>query len=251
MSESLTKLVEKHFDQYASNTKWQSYYKLNNKSFNYAFKLRQDCFRNFMDKVQPTSVLDVGCGSGDFLMDLPSSVKTYHGFDLSREMIEASNNLYVNQLKPSLKSLDVKFTVAQVQSFTPEIKFDFVIASGLTEYFDDIQQVVCKLSSFVASGAYVAIQTPNRKFFRWKGQHKIFSKEKSFSHHRLSCDELDNMATEAGLTKITGCFVSYSVPKLINNQFTQRLINRIAKTNILNPFSEKLASMYIALYRKN
>ena len=250
MADQLSDSVLKHFDQYASDARWQSFYDMERQTFNYPFKLRQDCFCFFMNKVKPKSILDAGCGSGDFLVGLPPSAEEFLGVDLSKEMIEAAEKLHRDQLKTSLTGIAVKFVVADLLSYVPEKQYDFVIASGLTEYFENIPKTVGKLASFASLGGHVAIQTPNRKCFRWGGKRKIFSREKGFSHQRLSSLELDNIAIKSGLKKVEGRFVSYSIPLVPNTPFLQRSVNAKAAILALKPLSEKLAAMYIALYEK-
>ena len=243
-------LVQEHFDDYATDCRWQSYYDTTSKSYSYPFQLRKNCFRKFMKKLNSRRVLDVGCGSGDFIIGLPSSVEKYHGFDISSDMIAAAKDLRKRQIESVPDDKSVEFEVSDVLSFNPKKKFDYVFASGLTEYFEDIQLVMDKLAEFVDDDGYLAVQTPNRNFFRWEGKHKIYSEEKGFAHHRLSCDELDQFAKKSNLEKVAGKFVNFTLPLGDNVVFIKKIFNVFANSFLPRNASDKYASMYIGLYRK-
>ena len=242
-----TESVKHHFDSYAKNGDWQNLYRRNASTYSVAFELRFKAYAEILERKQPVSVLDLGCGSGDFLAALPRSVAVYHGIDLSSEMIASAMRSARNA--SAGRSRNISFEVADLLEVAATKKYDFVIASGLTEYFEDINPIMTKVLEFTSPNGWAVVQTPNRLLSRWGGQSKVFVKEKGFFHHRLSPDELDSIAADCGFDKEGG--------KLVNHSYlrgTHRLPNlyrfldrRLAK---LAPYSYNVtkASMYIGVY---
>ncbi|HLC82826.1 MAG TPA: class I SAM-dependent methyltransferase, partial [Bacteroidia bacterium] len=79
---------------------------------------------------EDSSVLEIGCGTGELLNDLKSKNKI--GIDFSEEMI--------SQAKSQFPSLDVR--VMDAEELILNEKFDVIILSNLIGYLDDIQKVL-------------------------------------------------------------------------------------------------------------
>jgi|LauGreDrversion4_2_1035121.scaffolds.fasta_scaffold752583_1 SAM-dependent methyltransferase len=242
--------VKKHFNDYAQNGSWQALYLRDSATFSIPFQLRYEKFAEFLRESSPDSVLDAGCGSGDFLTAIPATVKKYMGIDFSEQMIESALTRVRNSVSYR-NGCDIKFNVGDIMQYSPSDKFDFILASGLTEYFDDIESVIHKLFNLTERGGLAAIQTPNRNFFRWNGQHKIFSREKDFAHHRLSYVELDELALKAGFLKVRGSFINHVlVPYAHKFPLFYKALDRMIGQRLPRRLSEKRASMYVGLYLK-
>ena len=84
---------------------------------------------------EDSSVLEIGCGTGELLNDLKSKNKI--GIDFSEEMI--------SQAKSQFPSLDVR--VMDAEELILNEKFDVIILSNLIGYLDDIQKVLSQLKS--------------------------------------------------------------------------------------------------------
>jgi SAM-dependent methyltransferase len=247
----VVKAVQNHFDDYAKRGDWQSLYEAGSANYNVAFDLRYLKFADFLEKIQPQTVLDAGCGSGDFLRAIPNSVRIYRGVDFSRAMILSARKRFNAAKGDTDSSVGVSFEQADILTYTPDMTFDFIIASGLTEYFEEIEPVLEKLYALTKPGGVVAVQTPNRIFFRWKGQKKIFSAEKGFAHHRLSSNELDTLAADAGFEKIDGVFVNHHIiPFSSKFPWLHRAFDRTFAIQMPASISQTRASMYIGLYQR-
>ena len=92
--------------------------------------------------------------------------------DFSKEMIISARKRFDAVKGENDSSVDVSFEQADILTYAPDITFDFIIASGLTEYFEEIKLVFEKFYELTRPGGVVAVQTPNRNFFRWHGQKK-------------------------------------------------------------------------------
>jgi SAM-dependent methyltransferase len=71
------------------------------------------------------SVLDVGCGFGDFLafLDGRGIRARYTGLDVCAPMIERCHERFSGR--------DARFVVADILDFEPQHKYDYVVASGI------------------------------------------------------------------------------------------------------------------------
>jgi 2-polyprenyl-3-methyl-5-hydroxy-6-metoxy-1,4-benzoquinol methylase len=250
MSNSNQQAVAQHFDDYAARHVWQDHYERGVNRHTVAYALRLDAYAQLLRELQPTSVLDLGCGSGDFLAVLPSSAARYHGVDISAEMIRAVQEK-IDQLPAESQAYTTCETCA-LEAFKPRGMFDFVLASGLIEYFEDVGPVVKTMADIVAPGGYVATQVPNRHYYKFKGIRHWQSEGKSFRHHRMSREECDTVHREAGLEKVRGYY--------LDNLYLPKLRKWLPKIHYFlcshfdasTPefFSRKFATMYLGLYRK-
>ena len=66
-------------------------YSKNINSNNFPFFLRIKWFEKIINKISPDNILDVGCGSGDFIPIIPTTISSYLGIDLSMSMIKSAN----------------------------------------------------------------------------------------------------------------------------------------------------------------
>lgn len=246
----MSDVVKKHFDEYAARGDWQSYYSKRSNRFSVPFQLRYEKFAEYLGRVSPTSVLDAGCGSGDFVLAMPKTVKRYRGIDLSEQMVLSARECFAPHYKQP-HSCDINFSVEDILTYSPNEQFDFVLASGLTEYFDDIESVFSKIYELTNSKGFAAVQTPNRNFYRWKGKHKIHSHEKGFAHHRLSYNELDTLAEKVGFRKVQGSFVNHLlIPFAHRIPTLHRALDLVIGQRLPDDLAETRASMYIGLYQK-
>ena len=79
-----------------------------------------------------TKVLDIGCASGSFLSLISKEFPklSYSGFDISEKLI--------SDARDNLSTIDVNLRVSDALSFTPEHKYDLIIASGVLSIFEDL-----------------------------------------------------------------------------------------------------------------
>ncbi len=110
-------------------------------------------------------VLDYGCGTGNFALDLAGHVKEIRGIDLSSKMIAAAMRKAVEH-----QTENVHFTHATLfdDGSAPE-SFDVVLAFNILHLVEDPPQVMHKIHELLRSGGLLVSSTPclgeNMSFF--------------------------------------------------------------------------------------
>lgn len=148
-------------------------------------------------KNESISVLDVGCGGGNFFayVNLISKKIKYLGLDFDTEKM--------NNRKFENKNFDIKSQDLRNEWFYGE--HDFVWSSEVIEHLFDDRKYFKKLVNSTKKNGYILITTPYIKSylefankFNWS---KIPSKEEIVGHVRLGYDEKD-LQTLASLNEI-------------------------------------------------
>jgi SAM-dependent methyltransferase len=107
-----------------------------------------------------SSVLEIGCGSGDLLAKIPGSTKT--GIDFSEAHIEWAKEKYSGS--------GIEFCIMDANRLSLDKKYDLVIISNLIGYVNDIQHVfkevqkVCTRNTKIIVQYYSTVWEPLIKF---------------------------------------------------------------------------------------
>lgn len=96
-----------------------------------ASRIRSELVDEFIRPAQGMRILDIGCGTGQILENLPNYVE-YVGFDVSQEYIDAAKNKYGHRALFKLKHITL-----QDLDILP--KFDIVLIFGVLHHLDDDQ----------------------------------------------------------------------------------------------------------------
>jgi ubiquinone/menaquinone biosynthesis C-methylase UbiE len=108
---------------------------------------------NFVEKQK--SVLDIGCGNGDFAIACGKKASKVIGLDVSKNMIK---NAKKNAAKNNLKN--VKFSNHDFFSFESDEQFDFVSLVYFLNVFPDeesVELVLNKAKLHLKPGGYILI----------------------------------------------------------------------------------------------
>ena len=134
-----------------------------------------------------SSVLEVGCGTGDLLHRIGGGRKV--GIDFSKEMIRQAREKYS----------EVEFHEMSCELLELEEKFDVIILSNLIGYLDDIEQglhelnKVCHSNTKIIITYYNYLWEPILKFAEWVGV-----KQKTPPQNWLSQVDINNLLQLAG-----------------------------------------------------
>lgn len=138
---------------------------------------------------EDTSVLEIGCGTGELLQGIRAKRKT--GIDFSEGMIA--------QAKRQFPELRLQVMLAENLQF--DETFDLIILSNLIGYLDDIQDVFAQLHKVCHPGTKIIITYYN---FLWEPVLKfgelIGYKTKTPQQNWLSLSEISNLLALSGFT---------------------------------------------------
>lgn len=94
------------------------------------------------------SVLDYGCGSGEFLKTLPQGIKKL-GIDF-------------NVKNFSDKNLNLEFKAGDLLSFQTQEKFESVVCLQVLEHLTKVKEHLLKMLSLLKQGGYLFVSVPNQ-----------------------------------------------------------------------------------------
>jgi len=138
-------------------------------------------------------VLDIGCGSGEWLSAVEQIGAIPYGTDISEKAI--------NNCKTRIPSGEFSVGVAENLQYDTD-KFDLVTCLGSLEHFLDQEKALKEIVRVSKKDAFVLILVPNSGFLTYKlGLYKG-TNQASIRETIRSLDEWENMFNNAGLTVI-------------------------------------------------
>jgi len=132
-----------------------------------------------MDLLKPKqgdAILDAGCGTGVFTMDILASGSRVVGLDISLPMLK--------QAEKKLKGLSSQIVLANMLNLPfPEGSFDKAVSVTALEFVEEAKQAVAELFRVTKKGGTVVVATLNslsswasRRIAEAKERHTIFEK---------------------------------------------------------------------------
>lgn len=120
------------------------------------YRLEFDLINNFMNKNVNSKVLDVGCGSGQFLDLFNDNGYKCYGVEFGEEAAKAA-------------SLKYKIWQGEFPKLDIDEKFELIIFRGVMQYLPDPVNYLEKAISILNKGGYIYItSTPNMDSFCFK-----------------------------------------------------------------------------------
>lgn len=138
---------------------------------------------------EDSSVLEIGCGSGDLLASIAGSRKV--GIDFSEE--------YISWAKDKHKDQNIEFHVMDANNITLSETFDMVVISNLIGFVDDIENVfeqvqkVCHPNTKIIVQYYNSLWSPVIKFAE-----AIGLKKKTPHQNWLNSRDINNLLFVSG-----------------------------------------------------
>jgi SAM-dependent methyltransferase len=251
MVKSLKEETLAHFEVLASSGYWESLY-----SNSYNFITRREEVINMVSDLDYSSVLDLGCGTGDYADYFLKNQKDYLGIDNSGKMIRRAQTRFPDAL----------FQVDDVEnSSLPSEKFDLVLAVGLIEYFPEPDRLIREIHRIVNKRGYFLAQAPHlscvQRINRITYALLVFLIT-IYNHFKKRSPLHQAFYTESSLRSLiepygfVHCATSYCNYRLIPSPFSRlsrKLEERISKKITKAKSREKykyLASNIIVLFQK-
>ena len=155
-----------------------------------------------INRYQPNSVLEVGCGNSAWLPYLARNTgASVAGIDYSKPGCEL--------VRKSLKTEGVNGHVYNADFLTASVerigRYDFVFSLGVVEHFADLDRVLSRLLTFVNPGGVLWTEVPNLRsvhgLLSWAWNPKVLAK-----HRLVSKTELARAYRRLGLTDVRGSY---------------------------------------------
>jgi SAM-dependent methyltransferase len=215
-------LLRTHFDSYART--WHERLK------NHVYAMRYRAVHRMVAHQSFGSVLDVGCGTGDFAQLFDPARTHYVGIDISERMIAESRRLFPAH----------QFKVADGDSIhAANESVDLVLSIGVLEYLPDPLSHLTELARVTKPGGAIIVTVPNgsnrsRQFDRpirrlidsppgkWlrsamrrpsltRPKERTVVKDASIRHRHMTVEELRRIGITAGLALVDHSHVSLYV----------------------------------------
>jgi len=118
--------------------------------------LISDLFRKQLDLTgKRLSVLDVGCGTGDYSLVLANNGFKVTGFDFSEYAIKTAKDRCAGS-----PGNPPEFIVGDINTFTTNEKYDLIIMSEVLEHIEEDTGILHKYRDFLKDDGYVLISVP-------------------------------------------------------------------------------------------
>ncbi len=133
------------------------------------------------------SVLEVGCGTGELLNDVPGSRKV--GIDFSPGMVAEAKKQFPH----------LEFRVMDAESIDLDERFDVILISNLAGYLDDVQKMLAGLHRVCHERTKIILTYHNHVWEPWLGlAEKLGIKARSPTQNWLSRRDIENLLFLAG-----------------------------------------------------
>ena len=149
--------------------------------------LRRRVATEIIAKSGAVSVLELGCGTGDFAVELiqtSPTLKNYLGMDIAEPAVKEA----CEQLSAAASSrVKVELRVSAVEDLDPETlgSFDFIVALGLLPYLTD--HGIRRLSAVCHGKKYVMDYHAREATF-FNGIHFVYRMAKGYPFYRMYSD---------------------------------------------------------------
>lgn len=196
-----------------------------------------ELIRGFIANPSSSSVLDIGCGNGDFLRWL--NPKKGIGIDLSQRLIDIANHVPASNLR---------FEVKDVNEVNPNTNFDYIVLIDVIEHLSDLSATVKSIKKLSSPNTRIIMSFPNPL---WEIPFRIFEalgiKDPEGPHNLTSLKKMKGILRKNGfgiiksgyrlliplkIPLLSSFFNSffYKIPILANFGMSQFIVCRLTKT---------------------
>ena len=101
-------------------------------------------------------VLDFGCASGEFSLDIAPHVQRIHGIDTSAKMIELAKEKALDRQVDNISFVQIDEFDSRLAGYS----FSAIIAFSVFHLVDDAAKALARLNGLMAAGGLLITQTP-------------------------------------------------------------------------------------------
>ena len=155
------KIIKEHFSRSAKD--WDSLYSDSDEKHSFTrFELRRrkEIVFTFIEKINSEKIkraLDLGCGAGQYLLQLSSMDFECFGADISEEMLKITREKFIFH-----KIKDVMLINSDCYELPIEDNyFDLILCIGVLEYLDNETQALLEMKRTMKPGGFAIVTFPN------------------------------------------------------------------------------------------
>lgn len=200
--------VQRHFETMATG-EWQSRYRDKPMWERYVYLTRRAAVTELLRDVVVQRVLDLGCGSGDYLDVLAGRPVAYSGIDFSANMIQSARE------RADALGIKADLRIGDVENLPYSDKtFDLVLAIGLIEYFDHPDALLREIRRVLTVGGLLVMQSYKKSFNAWTREiwqrvHGV--RPGGVEHRQYGRRQLDALLAPYGFEKETWIYSHFRV----------------------------------------
>jgi len=154
-------IVKEHFS--GSSKHWDSLYSDSDEKqpfTKFELRRRKEIVVNFIEKINSEKinrVLDLGCGAGQYLVQLSSMDFECFGVDVSEEMLKLTREKFISH-----RIKDVTLINSDCYELPIEDNyFDLILCIGVLEYLDNETQALLEILRTMKPGGFAIVTFPN------------------------------------------------------------------------------------------
>jgi ubiquinone/menaquinone biosynthesis C-methylase UbiE len=155
--------------------------------------LERRSMKKLLHSIKPSTAIDVGCGSGRWLLRLQKAGVNVVGVDFCEEMLTEARR------HPSLRG---RLAMADAEELPVRAAAaDLVLCSMALGYFADLKKVFREFARVAAPGGYIAVSDlhPAALTAGWTRSFRAETKLYEIENYRHSVEDIDDAAHDAGL----------------------------------------------------
>lgn len=155
--------------------------------------LERRSMKKLLHSIKPSTAIDVGCGSGRWLLRLQKAGVNVIGVDFCEEMLAEARRY------PSLRG---RLALGNAEALPVRAAAtDLVLCSMALGYFPDLKKAFREFTRVAAPGGYIAVSDlhPAALTAGWTRSFRAETKLYEIDNHRHSIEDIEDAAHDAGL----------------------------------------------------
>lgn len=197
--------------------------------------LERRAMRDLLRPLQPSKMIDVACGTGQWLFHFQQAGSDVFGCDACEEMLSEATKLV---------SLRGRLALADAEGIPfSNSMADLVLCSVSLGYFHNIHRVFCEFARASKPGGFIAVSDlhPDALTAGWTRSFKLGEQRYELEHYRRSMQEVADAASGAGLRPKLCHDIYFGAPEL-------PIFQRTDKEKLFRAMS--IPALFIGLWEK-
>jgi SAM-dependent methyltransferase len=170
--------------------------------------LERRAMRDLLKPLQPSRMIDIGCGTGQWLLYFQSAGSDVFGCDACEEM-----------LKEATKFVSLRGRIALAEAECIPLRrstADLIVCSLSLGYFQNIDRVFQEFARVSKPGGFIAVSDlhPDALASGWSRSFRVGEQRYEIENHLRTMHEVNGAASNAGLTLKSSQPIYFGPPEL-------------------------------------